>query len=145
MKDYTEYFIKHVSIAYNGCWLWTGNRQSQGYGRAGYNGGHIKAHRLAWLLFVGEIPDKTFVLHKCDNPPCVNPEHLELGNHSKNLRDAAIRDRMNSKISNKQVSEIKQILEQKLLTHKQIAEAFKVSTSLITRISLGQRRYHCTK
>ncbi len=70
-----------------GCWIWTGGKfQGSDYGdfRAL---GECRAHRVSYLLHVGEIPDKMLVLHKCDNPPCVNPHHLWLGTPLDNMKD----------------------------------------------------------
>jgi hypothetical protein len=69
------------------CWNWTKYRNPQGYGNLGIAGKHWKAHRLAYTLFVGPIPDGMDVLHRCDNPPCCNPAHLFLGNDHTNMRD----------------------------------------------------------
>lgn len=68
------------------CWNWVGCRDHNGYGRVGGRGGRY-AHRYAWTIFNGVIPDRLQVLHHCDNPPCCNPEHLWLGTHRDNMRD----------------------------------------------------------
>ena len=58
-----------------------------GYGEIGDGKKIRKGHRVAYEAFVGQIPDGAFVLHRCDNPLCVNPEHLWLGNNADNMRD----------------------------------------------------------
>lgn len=77
-----------------GCWLWTGCRHRQGYGRFRYEGRTVNAQRAAYELFVGPIPPGLHVLHACDRPPCVNPAHLSPGTHTENMRDALQRNRL---------------------------------------------------
>ena len=69
------------------CWLWTGHRNACGYGTIRFNHKMELAHRMMWLLVNGKMPDKC-VLHSCDNPSCVNPEHLRLGTHQENITEA---------------------------------------------------------
>jgi hypothetical protein len=69
------------------CWLWVGPRTSQGYGTVKYLGQTRKAHREAYRLARGEIPDGMHVLHDCDNPPCCNPNHFTLGTNFDNVTD----------------------------------------------------------
>jgi len=81
----------------DGCWHWTASRDTRGYGRIqrGRKGaGHIKAHRLSYQIHNGPFADALFVLHRCDNPPCVNPAHLFLGTHRDNMDDATAKSRM---------------------------------------------------
>jgi len=85
-------------IAYNsvpepntGCWFWLGSVNATGYGMACRNNKRIFAHRLSYKFFHGEFPKELWVLHKCDTPLCMNPNHLFLGVAKDNTRD------MNSK------------------------------------------------
>jgi len=80
------------------CWTWCAGKYSSGYGMFNFNGKDIGAHRAAWIFTHGEIADGLFVLHKCDNPPCVNPEHLFLGTHQDNMTDKARKGRVKSTI-----------------------------------------------
>ncbi len=69
------------------CWLWTGNRYPNGYGRVWWKGASHGAHRVAWELATTAWPGDSQVLHRCDNPQCVNPAHLFLGTQRDNMRD----------------------------------------------------------
>jgi len=84
-----ERFWKNVKKT-DSCWLWTarGRCGSLGYGQfwLGYKDGKTTAHRAAWILTFGD-PKDLYVLHKCDNPLCVNPDHLFLGTQQDNVRD----------------------------------------------------------
>ncbi len=76
---------RNVSIS-EGCWLWTGSKNGDGYGAIGRDP-QVLAHRLAWILFCGQIPRRKLVLHRCDTPACVRPDHLFLGTQKDNVRD----------------------------------------------------------
>jgi len=68
------------------CWIWTGGK-TDGYGTIRFHGTMQKSHRVAWILTNGEIKNNAQVLHRCDNPSCVNPEHLFLGTNHDNVLD----------------------------------------------------------
>lgn len=98
------------------CWEWNGYCRKEGYGefRLSQNG-YVLAHRVAYVLAYGPIPNNLCVLHQCDNPPCCNPTHLELGTREKNNQDAFTRNRQTrakgrashkSKLTEKEVKEI---------------------------------------
>lgn len=76
------------------CWVWTGFRNAKGYGHFGANGKRFIASRFAWAITYGPIPVGLCVCHRCDNPPCVRPDHLFLGTISDNNQDAARKGRL---------------------------------------------------
>lgn len=99
------------------CWPWMGRRLPNGYGElsaSGKGGKHLRAHRVAWELKHGPIPEGLCVLHKCDNRPCCNPAHLFLGTRTDNSDDKVKKGRQargqrvgSAKLSAVQVSEIR--------------------------------------
>lgn len=80
----------------SGCWLWDRARMPYGYGLVGVGGRMKLAHRISYGLRVGEIPKGLCVLHHCDTPPCVNPDHLFLGTNQDNSDDMVSKGRAHS-------------------------------------------------
>ena len=103
----------------SGCWEWKGYILHTGYGqlsRGPRNGGQVLSHRAAWEVTYGPIPEGLFVCHRCDNPPCINPEHLFLGTHADNMADMVAKGRnavnasvpgWTRRLSDEQVAEIR--------------------------------------
>jgi len=129
-------FWDNVIKRNNGCWEWQGGCNDKGYGCCQYKGRQRYAHRVAWLLMYGKIAEGMFVLHKCDNPLCVNVEHLFLGTHSDNMKDMAIKGRgarPGAKLNSKEVSEIRARYKNRIGL-KKLACEYMVSPSTIWRI-----------
>lgn len=83
-------FWRYVTVVTNSCWIWTGSVDKDGYGRILNN---ISAHRLSYEIHYGPIPEGLLIRHSCDNPPCVNPEHLSTGEAQDNSNDQKSRGR----------------------------------------------------
>lgn len=78
------------------CWIWIGERSHNGYGQIRSDEVQQRKRRashVSWELHYGPIPSETYVLHRCDNPPCVRPDHLFLGTHADNMVDRSAKGR----------------------------------------------------
>jgi hypothetical protein len=130
----------------DGCWEWTGYRTKNGYGKIGLgerSKGVGSAHRVSWCIHYGQIPEGLIVMHRCDNPGCVNPEHLLLGTQYNNLADMRLKDRQargekvpQHVLTEAQVAEIKILLAQGR-TQQFIADMFGVARWTIGKIAGG--------
>lgn len=90
MNTYERFFKKVYPCPITGCWIWGAGCHKNGYGKHGHKNKQYYAHRFSYLIHYGELPTglKQVIAHKCDNPKCVNPEHLENVSQSKNTKDA---------------------------------------------------------
>lgn len=91
-EDFNTYFMQG-----DGCWEWNGPRNKSGYGFFAIEGNSIRAHRYSYERSNGQIPEGLLVCHHCDNPPCVNPDHLFLGTHQDNANDMVAKGRASRK------------------------------------------------
>jgi len=133
---------------FDDCWEWFGKVNRKAYGMIGYNGKNISSQRASWLIHYGEIPKDNHVLHHCDLPWCVNPDHLYLGNNTDNINDKLLRGRITkkfgqdnkaAKLSDNDVLEIKTQASSGIAQYT-IAHQFGVNQSQISRILSGKRR-----
>lgn len=130
-----------------GCWLWQAAKTSQGYGQFGYKGMMRGAHRVAFELYVAEIPAGMHVLHTCDTPGCVNPAHLKLGSNADNVADRSARGRTakfigeahhNAAFSQEQVEAIKKEYASRKISHRSLAFKYGVSKTTIGYLLRGR-------
>ena len=140
------------------CWEWIGHRKDTGYGRypvrrVGSKWTSIGAHRVAWFLSFGDIPDGVCVLHKCDNPPCVRPEHLFLGSMADNVSDCMQKRRHvshrgekhgMSKLTATQALEIVKLRRNGSLL-EDIGRRFGITGAAVRSIVTGRTWAHVTK
>lgn len=148
-----ERFMKWVAVQPNGCWNWIGStRKMKNTSQYEWHGQWRNAageneltHRAAWRLFKGEFPNVAHVLHKCDNPKCVNVEHLYLGNHYQNMADMWARGRAKpglvqgskhgmAKLTEEKVREIRESSE----SAKEIAQRMGVARTTIYDVRNGK-------
>jgi hypothetical protein len=129
------------------CWIWTASKDRKGYGQMLVNCKPHRAHRLSWILHNGEIPEGGHCLHHCDNPACVNPEHLYIGSHSDNMQDMVRRGRRSHTkqkgsshtraiLTEEQVRDIKMRLSNE--TVRGIADSLGLKKHVISDISAGR-------
>jgi len=144
-------FWSNVSIAAGGCAEWKGAKTGTGYGHFWHSGRLVLAHRVAFELAFGEIPclegadhRGACILHRCDNPACVNPEHLFVGTHLDNMRDMDRKGRRMSlagalnpraKLAPEDVSEIRKLRGQ--VSQRALAAKYGVSHAQIGHIQRG--------
>lgn len=124
------------------CWLWAGSTNIHGRGQVNIDKHMISAHRVAYELTYGPIPDGLWVLHHCDVPLCVRPDHLFLGTHHDNMRDMAIKQRSThgSRSNFAKLDEATVIAIREMSSHvtpASIAGRFGVSASTVSRILAG--------
>lgn len=76
-----------------GCWEWNLYKVPRGYGMFAVKSHMYSAHRVSWMIYNGTIPDNMHICHRCDNPSCVNPDHLWLGTNKDNVDDSVRKGR----------------------------------------------------
>lgn len=130
MNLFDRLFAKTVVLD-NDCWEFTGARNNMGYGVIRVDGRkNLLAHRVAYDLVVDDIPDGMIVLHKCDNPACINPEHLKLGSMKDNSIDMTSKGRGTSLLDEDKVRQIRKMFDQGM-KGTDIAKIFNVTKTTV--------------
>lgn len=86
-RDLILRITENVKEDSNLCWIWQRQKSSTGYGKITVSSKKLFAHRVSYEVFKGNIPENKIVMHTCDNPSCVNPDHLKLGTQKENIQD----------------------------------------------------------
>lgn len=136
-KTLDQRFWEKVSKS-EGCWEWQGSVGTGGYGKISLQQSRkiVLAHRVSWTLHFGDIPDGMLVCHRCDNPPCVRPDHLFLGDTKANADDMVRKGRHRSGMS-LTAEEVKEIIDSPGPA-KNIAHRFGVSLNTVHRYRRGE-------
>lgn len=129
----------------SGCWSWTAYTDRRGRGSISVNGKQQKSHRVSYELFIGDVPDGFHVLHHCDNPSCVNPDHLFLGTHDDNMKDMKAKGRAPrgessgvAKLTAEEVCEIRRSQE----TNVTLAARYDIAETTVSGIRHRKRWKH---
>ena len=135
-----ECYLRGRSVSTDtGCVLWTGGVGSHGYGDVTINKVHYTSHRLAYITFVGDIPDGMYVCHTCDVRRCVNPDHLFLGTVLENTRDCVRKKRNRRKLTDEEVIMIRRkMAKPRRGLIASLARELGVTGTLISRVSKGR-------
>ena len=152
IKDLQERFDeKYEVVTESGCWIWIAYTDKDGYGTFWKNGMSKRAHRVSYELYKTKVPEDMLVCHRCDTPSCVNPDHLFLGTISDNMKDRSIKGRNRNqegenhnmcKLSEKEILEIRDLLENSPYTQRTIADDYGISYPHLSDIKLGKRWSH---
>lgn len=143
MPERLEYYS--IPISECGCIIWIGGVDKDGYGKIYFENRNDRAHRVAYKLAFGDIPEGLLVCHKCDTPSCINPNHLFIGTSQDNINDRTVKNR-GIKGSTVGVSKLKesdiQMIRADTRTQQAIANDYNVSQAVISSIILRKTWKH---
>jgi hypothetical protein len=140
-KVQKRFWNKVIFIPFHSCYEWGASRQPQGYGWFRLRDKMKTAHRISWEIHFGEIPKGLGVLHKCDNPGCVRPEHLFLGTQRDNAIDMIKKCRGTAKFTEENIKEIRALYATGK-TQKELAKMFNSQQSHISEITRRKQWKH---
>ena len=148
--DYVKEKLAAHSISESGCWEWSGTKSSDGYGELSIScfgdKRKFRAHRISYAFFNGVDPKEKLVCHHCDNPACINPDHLFLGTHKDNMKDMRSKGReapqdgsnnANSSLTTYQAIKVMRAIQDGK-SNTEIANVFGVKHSTISKIRRGK-------
>lgn len=141
-RPLNERFAEKTVPGLNGCVLWSGFIHRNGYGQFSEGNTKLLAHRAAWFVAYGVWPAGV-VMHRCDNPTCVNIDHLSVGTHKDNTQDARAKGRLApTKLNAVQVTAIKRRYAAGRVTQKQLTSEYAVAQNSIHKIVSGKSWAH---
>lgn len=153
-KTIEQRLAEKTDVQDNGCHVWTGMRTEKGYGLIGYNGRSWRVHRLVYELAYAPIPRGWIVCHRCDNPPCINPEHLFIGKPKDNTRDMMRKGRAaqgpgfpsgeehpNTKLNTEAVRQIRRLVAEGR-SQRSVAKSYGVSQGTVASIAARRTWAH---
>lgn len=149
LQDLTQEFLERFWSRIHkgdGCWEWTWSKDNKGYGMMGMPSRNaVKVHRISWAIHYGQIPEGLCVLHHCDNPPCVRPDHLFVGTNLDNIINKMEKGRAAlpmirgeghglAKLNAEQVLQIRELYATGKFSYREVGERFGVFLTNIRSI-----------
>ena len=146
-----RFFSKIARSDADGCWLWVAGKNKGGYGQFRDSGRTVYTHRLSYELANGPIPEGLWVLHSCDTPACVRPDHLFLGTPADNTSDCVAKGRHAhgrrhgmAKLRDDDVREIRDLIAARRYTQREIGDFYGTDQTIISDIKIGKIWAHVT-
>jgi hypothetical protein len=155
--EYIKEKLKNYKInTKTDCWLWNGATTNFGHGRIKINNKFFSVHRLSYIIHIGKIPKELFVCHHCDNPSCINPQHLFIGTRSDNMKDAYNKGRLKIPhnkgenvpghiLTEKDVKKIIKIKHTQKITDSELGKKFRVARQTINGIINNEKWKHINR